>query len=222
MDIPEKTMNKVSKSLDQEQKRITIVHLSFLELIRAISVCLSPHDDAMREILDDFETFCSDHKLLPRYEYIMFTPPCSQSFEENRELRLYYCPAERSTRKAHYLGVYYNKIVGSIGIISNIIECNKNSKGDGIDVISEHRTTTSDEKQRIMNAMYKGNARGWNVSKGHKFFLCDEMEETNFKKISSGGIQNQRYLDLGIVLNESGCLPELATVATRLREKTWE
>jgi len=66
--------------------------------------------------------------------------------------------------------VYYEKAVRLIGEINNIVECEIK---DGV-VHSERGDITSDEKYRIAGACARaGGENGWEISSGHKFFLCN-------------------------------------------------
>ena len=59
------------------------------------------------------------------------------------------------------------------------------------------------------------------VTTGHKFYLCDTWQETDFRKASRGGIFGHRYFDLEQVLQSK--VPQDGNVlAERLRKCTWE
>lgn len=79
---------------------IQILETSFEAIVEKARSCLSEHDEEMLALVDDYESFCSDMELLPRDKYTIFVPPCSQSFQENVEFALYYCPATWTRRKA--------------------------------------------------------------------------------------------------------------------------
>ena len=49
---------------------------------------LSEFDEEMGALVDDFELFCSESKLLPEDEYKLFVPPCRYSRLDNEEFRL--------------------------------------------------------------------------------------------------------------------------------------
>lgn len=203
-------------------ENIQVVHTSFEDIVEKARSCLSPHDEEMVALIDDYEAFCSDLNLLPTDQYTMFVPPCGQSFEDNEEFRLYYCPATWSRRNARYLGVYSEKRVRAIGQIAKVVPCEVDSGTRKVTVIADAtEMLTKDEEERVLGATEKAHSYGWDLSTGHKFYLCDAMQETDFRKTSPGGIWGHRYFDLEEVLG--GKIPDnLSELAERLRRLTWE
>jgi hypothetical protein len=201
------------------QEQVSILQTSFEALISATHSVLTPQDEDMSAIVDDFEAFCSDHGLLPEDRYLIFVPPCGPSYRDNEQWRLYYCPSDRTRRTTRYLGIYADRQVRSIGIISKVVTCSiQNEKGnvtalDGTDL-------TLGEKQRILAASRNSHTHGWQIEEGHKFYLCDEWEETCYRKASKGGIPGHRYFDLRKIFTPAppGSLVE---IAEGLREHTW-
>lgn len=200
---------------------ILIIPASFEEIVTKARDCLSPHDEEMVALVDDYEAFCSDMDLMPRDEYTLFVPPCGQSFEDNLKFRLYYCPMAWSRRKARYLGVYKDKQVQAIGRIAKVTACTVDLSARKVTVLpDETETLTKDEAERILGATEKAHSYGWDLTTGHKFYLCDGMEKTAFRKTSPGGIMGHRYFDLETVLG--GKLPNgLGELAKQLQDRTW-
>jgi hypothetical protein len=201
---------------------IQVVHTSFEDIVEKTQKCLSPHDEEMAALVEDFEAFCSEIGLLPRDDYTLFVPPCGQSFEDNEEFCLYYCPLPWNRRNARYLGVYKDKRVRSIGRITKVVACNVDLTAGRVTAVPNGTDTlTQDEERRIIAATQKGQSRGWDLTSGYKFFLCDAMEETAFRKTSPGGIMGHRYFDLEAVLGGKIQL-NLGELAERLRHHIWE
>ena len=204
---------------DCKSKGINTLHTTFEEIIAAAKSCLSDHDETMLSVVEDFAVFCSDEDLLPRDKFRMFTPPCGQSFDDNLEYSLYYCPVSWNRRSSQYLGIYAFKSVRLIGKISKIITCDLDIERGTVELKDE---INDDEKERILDAARSAyTKRGWDISRDYKFFLCDEMVDTDFQKTSPGGIQGHRYFDLGEIL-ELKELPRIQTLAEFLKNKTWE
>ncbi len=203
-------------------ENIQVVHTSFEDIVAKVRDCLSPHDEEMAALVDDYEAFCSDMGLLPRDQYTLFVPPCGQSFHDNEELRLYYCPATWNRRNARYLGVYKDKRVRALGRIAKVVACDIDVQAGTVKPVADAMgTLTRDEERRIIAAASRAQSYGWDLSTGHKFYLCDGMEETAFRKTSAGGIMGHRYFDLETVLG--GKLPDtLGELAERLRQQTWQ
>ena len=62
--------------------------------------------------------------------------------------------------------------------------------------------------------------RGRNLS-GNRVYLVDEIYETEYKKVSPGGMMGKQYFDLGNIL-EKEMLPETEEIADLLSEEIWE
>lgn len=184
-----------------KRDNIHVLHATFASIIRAAEHCLSPHDEEMIALVKDYELFCSGNDLLPTDEHTIFVPPCGDSVEDNINYRLYYCPLTRNFRKAKYLGIYSNKTIRAIGKITKIVPCDLIIATKTVTVQESHLQVTDAEKQRILGAAEAAEKYGWDLSKDHKFFLCDEMARTNFEKKSKWGIQGHRYLDLKEILS---------------------
>jgi hypothetical protein len=204
-----------------ESQNIQLVHASFNDIVIKTRQCLSEHDEEMCALVSDYESFCSDLGLLPRDQYTLFVPPCGKSFEVNERLHLYYCPATWSRRKAKYLGIYKERNVRAIGEISKTAACTIDVPHRAVTVIDDIVALTPGEKERIIEATIDARSRSWDITAGHKFYLCDSMELTEFRKTSSGGIMGHRYFDLEHILGSS--LPkDLTALAAALREHEWE
>jgi hypothetical protein len=200
---------------------IQVVHTSFGDIIGKTRACLSEHDEEMLALVDDYESFCSDMNLLPRDKYTVFVPPCRLSLDDNLQYALYYCGVAAGHRKTEYLGIYANKSVRAIGRIAKVVACDIDLARSKVTVDDGGKDLTEAEEQRILGATKKAPTRGWDITVGHKFFLCDELVETNFRKTSQGGIWGKRYLDLEEFLGPT--IPNnTAELASLLRQRTWE
>ena len=204
-------------------RNIQVIHTSFEDIVDKCRDCLSEHDEEMLALVNDYESFCSGMDLLPRDKYTIFAPPARLSFDANIRFRLYYCPVERSVRPhARYLGIYANRSVRAIGPILKIVACNINVDA-GTVTLTEGPSLAQGEEQRILEACREARIRDWDLCTGYKFFLCDVLEETDFRKRSAGGIMGQRYIDLKAVLGRKTPIPtSMGELAALLRQHTWE
>lgn len=200
---------------------IQTLSASFEELICHARACLSEHDEEMRALVDDYEGFCSDMNLLPTDRYSLFVPPCSVSFKENVEFALYYCPVTWTRRNAAYLGVYADKAVRKIGRISKVVACEVDPDSDTVRSSETTARLTRDEERRILGATRAALKHSWDLRTGTKFFLCDELVDTDFRKESPGGIRGHLYFDLRDLLH--GKVPEdINELAALLCQQTWK
>jgi hypothetical protein len=201
-------------------RNIQVLHTSFEDIVRKAKDCLSKHDEEMEALIEDYESFCSESNLLPEDKYLLFVPPCGVSFEDNLQFALYYCDVTWSRRKAKYLGIYANRAVRAIGQIAKVVACDVDLLGSKVLVKDGDTALSAEEGERILGATRNARGHGWDLSKGDKFFLCDEFVETDFSKTSPGGIMGHRYFDLRQIVGPN--VPNNATeLAALLRGRTW-
>ncbi|MGY3032729.1 hypothetical protein ACVIIV_001899 [Bradyrhizobium sp. USDA 4354] len=208
--------------LEQAKKRRVIVSsITFQQIIDSFKECLRPHDDNLIELIDDFEAFCSEHRLLGTDDVTIFVPPCGQSFDINIKHKLYFCPSDWSRRNVKYLGLYKDKSVQYLGQITRIVHCERIGQ-QLVTLGADTAPLSHSEQLRVSAAMddARTSTAGWDISVGHKFFLCEELLPTAFNKSSRGGIMGHRYLNL------QGYLPaarrmSLAEIGAALNGKTW-
>jgi hypothetical protein len=216
--LTDEDLRTVREEAATHSKGIQILQTSFERICERVRKCLSEHDEEMIDLVGDYEAFCSEMDLLATDRWTMFVPPCGRSFEDNVAFRLYYCPDHWSRRKAAFLGVYYQRAVRKIGRIGKVVACEIRDRS----VIPQAgQSLTKDEEDRIRGAAETAEKRnGWDIRTGHKFFLCDEMVDCDFRKESPGGIQGHRYFDLKREL--AGKVPEdLAGLSAALGKRRW-
>lgn len=194
-----------------------LLSTTFSDVIRCARGCLADHDEEMVSVVNDFEGFCSEEGLLPRDDSTLMVVPCGQSRYVNLHNHLYYCPSTRTHRNARYLGIYADKSIRGIGEIKKRVECTVNLKAERVTADGFLEQT---EKQRILDTVRKAQDYGHTIEDGRKFYICDEIVPTDFKKKSKGGLQNRQYLDLGRYFGDGG-LPRVEEIANQLKNKTW-
>ena len=87
-------------------------------------------------------------------------------------------------------------------------------------VVHDGDPLIEDEAKRVVATVERAHSRGWDLARNHQWFICDEWEETEFRKKSRGGIRRQRYFDLRKFVDEP--LPDLKKIAAELRASGWE
>jgi hypothetical protein len=197
-------------------KNVAVVVCRFGDVIDATRQIIAPYEESLTELLDDFEAFCVESDLLPLDDFTLFVPPCGQSFADNMNWRLYYCPADRPVRAARWLGVYRNRCVEAVGYIDKNVVVSTDAQGEpSIDGV------TWDENERIRGALADASRRGWKLlDEPHRFYLCSELVETRFFKDSKGGIPGHRYFSLE-ALRVKGEALTARVVAAGLNGKLW-
>ena len=116
------------------------------------------------------------------------------------------------------MGIYKLKSVQYI--VENIIDADWEDSS-GLHVIKSTSEVTNEQKGRLAASIKEPIAEGWDLAKGHRFFLFKDFIKTDFKKITSGGIFRVRYFNL-----EDYFLPtvpdSIEELAEQLKAKTWE
>jgi hypothetical protein len=182
--------------------------------------------EACRSLGDSPHVFC-DHRCTLRVpadqryatKRIDFPRLCVAS---NLTLGIYYQPVSRASREHRYLGVYKNKRVQGVGEIDNVVVADLSDDGLRVhDRSDREKPVSQEQRERIEKAIHNARDRhGYDIATGYKFFLLDKFHETDFQKVSSGGLMAQRYFDLANILKTSR-LPDIEEIARLLREKTW-
>jgi hypothetical protein len=191
--------------------------LTFEELLKAARESYSQNKEA-EDMLEDYEGFAASAGLLPTTSYILRAVPCGISWEDNKRLCLYYEPKDRPSQEASYIGIYAWKSVRLIGKVTKTVLADV--KKESFLVAGSNLKVSDKEKARIREATECAIAYGW-PSEERKFRLVDKFFETNFEKISSGGIRKNRNFNLKEILG-ADFSEDPAIIAEKLKTKKWE
>lgn len=204
------------------QTNISFVALTFNDIIKAFREQVNDYDVDLLEIIEDFNMFCDESRLLPKDNPRLLVVPCGDSIKDNFRFRIYYDPITRKHTRATHLGIYNAKKVQGISKIANVVEANYDDVNDVLHVLSSENIVTEDQKTRIKEIIIASvQTLGWSIKNNHKFFCLDDLERTSFKKISKGGIMGKRYMYLDEItgLNKDHSTKEFAD---SLNSLTWE
>ena len=205
-----------------KRKGVIVSSTTFRKIIESFRGCIRQHDDDLQELIDDYEDFCAGEGLLDTCDSQIFVPPCGLSYPINESNALYFCPSDWSRRRTRYLGIYLQKAVRLIGEISKIVHCElQNGKLTARNDDGSLVSLTKLEEDRIRAAMHEAEElNGWTIETGHKFYLCDELIKTNYRKATPGGIMGHRYLDISNMIGKKR--PTLQELANALAQQTWD
>ena len=202
-------------------KQVSVLSTTFERIIEVMREVLSVNDEEMNTLVNDFEAFCaeSESRLLPNDRYMLFTPPCGPFHADNDLLHFYYCPSERPVRQAHF--------PESMPTAESLRSAeSQKSWSARIDHAAAKVTTfnhsplDASEQARVLKAAELAPNHGWNITTGHRFYLCDEWQTTNYCKTSPGGIMGARMLDLRKAF-PSAWPATLVDVAQGLAKSSW-
>ena len=212
------TVEQIPNDVERKADDKPLLPTTFANVIKCAQDCLADHDEEMKSVVDDFEAFCSEEGLLPRDDFMMMMVPCGRSIDVSLSNHLYYCPTYYTHRQnARYLGICAGKSIRGIGEIKKRVECTVDLKAGKVMTDDLEQ----DEKRRILGAAQAAKNRGWDISHDRRFYICDKIVPTDFKKKSAYGIQGHRYLDLRTYFGD-GDLPTVEEIANRLKNTSWD
>lgn len=145
--------------------------------------------------------------------------PCGTSWELNEKYAYYFDPADRGNREHKYIGFYKSKAVRAIGEMENIITANLEN-GQLKIIASDKKPITKEQKERLLAGIKGAIAFGWQIGKGHKFFLVKKFQPVLYLKRTKYPIRSATYIDLREEL-ETTEIPEINLLAQQLNKLNW-
>jgi hypothetical protein len=219
-----KVIEKVKVFNYEKNQGITCLATTFTDIIKHFESVLFPYDIELAEILEDYSDFCASMNLLPRDEFMMRAIVTGYTFEQNMQFGVYYDPIDRGFASHEYLGLYKSKSIRGFGRVNKIVnaEYDKETKDFTVVKVIKGAELTPDEQQRVIDIMHSAEDKhGWDVYSGHRFFVTDKFEATDFDKQTKYPLQRAKFFDLGHLL-ELEVLPNDKEIAALLRVKSWD
>jgi len=195
------TVAEYNKEMDGDSY-IELYNTTFNSIINVFREVVDDYDFQMHELIDDYEIFCEDKNILDKRSKRMRYVPCGSTFDLNLKYNLYYMPASRGYKSHKYLGIYKNKCIRAVGKIKKISVANYNKNTEELKVIEGDDLSKEEEKKiiKVINEAY--DKVGHKIHQNTRFFLTEELYETNFYKKSKYGVPGARYHNLEELLNE--------------------
>ena len=225
-EIPEEYESNIRKKLNEKGTGVKLIDTTFEDIITSFRSVITEYDTEMNMIIDDYEDYCNSANLISIEDRLMRVLPVGKTLTHNFKYDLYYAPTSRSYNRRHsYLGLYNQKAIKGVGEIKLIVdaEYSKETKQLEYEVVEGDQKKLPEEvKDDIIQAMIQGEEDfGYQIYKGHRFFIVHEFIKTEFKKESSGGLLGARYFDLTEYdLEKEELNTEL--IAEKLKEKEWK
>ena len=212
-------------------ENIVFKAITFNQVLEALRQSCEPHETELQDIIDDYEEYLDQNGLKELVGEIIYIVPVGTSMEENVKFRLYYEPVHRKSQKSSkFFGLYTQKCVRYVGRVNAIVEGRLNEAGKfevekaDVPVEDSDYKPTDEELQRITDAIDGCSSYYPNLGAGHRFYLFDEFEETEFWKKSKGGLMRGRPRNLSDWLDYDDDRKEYKTaeVAEKLRKREFE
>lgn len=207
---------KIREEIGKTKPDIIFKNITYEEICKASVALFQEYEYEIRELTDDYEEYCNDIGLFDQSSYLMRVVPCGQSLALNRQYGIYFHPSDRGYTSHQYVGIYKDKAVQVIWEIDSVFDV----QFDGLRLkkkpIQGRDTSEYDDALRGIIADAREQC-GYEIASGHRFF-CGRPVTTNYRKISPGGIQGARFVNLREVLGE---FDGVTDVAQKLSEKEW-
>lgn len=196
---------------------VTFKHLTFEEVCESLRGSVHPHETHLKAVVDDYLLYCDEVGLLPDRRSWMRIVPCGQTIDLNAKWGVYFQPTDRGYSDHEFIGVYQNKAVRYVGKVLCVFDyISTDPEPNGLVVTGE---CDSGCRRRIEGMVRDAKANpGWDISSGYRFFCVEKFWPTDFRKVSSGGIQGARFYNVSPFVVETTSAEVLANT---LRQQTW-
>jgi hypothetical protein len=212
---------EINKRLIESYPNLNIQfnNLAFSDLIENLEGIFeeNSHDMELKLLLQDFSNYCFSSDLISNEDYKLLFVPTGFSYNWNKTHKIYYCPSGWHTQKFKFFGLYNWKSVRTISEIETVIYADYDANNDKLTVYSKGHLDIQIERLKIGLKALNQN------QKGLKYYILPENNfyETDFRKISHGGIQGYRYKDLRDYININD-YNNLSLIAEELKKTTWK
>ncbi len=213
-----KEKNQSIKSEKFKEKNIIFTNVTYENICDAISSMFKEHEYEMCELVEDYKAYCRDTGLIDESGNLMRIVPCGHSWRINCEHGIYFHPKDRGYSPHQYLGIYNQKAVLALFKIDGVFdaECSAGELGATV-VLGEE---TEEYRNKIATTIREAREQcGYDIENGHRFF-CGKPFLTKYRKISPGGIQGARYINLKREIPEG--FKSAEDIAEKLKSKEWE
>jgi hypothetical protein len=207
----------VTREVHARNPSVVFKSITYETVCHAIKDLFKEYESVMSAMVEDYLEYCNDANLFNQTPFLLRIVPCGQSAAINRKYGLYFQPADRGYTEHAFVGIYVDKAVRSIVEIESVFDV---TLANGVlRKVCVQGLQTDKYDGAITDIIPAALAEcGYEISTGNRFF-CGRLADTNYRKVSPGGIQGARFVDLRDVVGKMSGLEDLAS---RLREKTWE
>jgi len=207
----------IRRKISEKHPGVVFKNITYEGICKAVTGLFKEYENDMSILVADYVEYCNDANLFDQSKYLLRILPCGESVEINKKYGVYFHPSDRGYTKHSFVGIYANKTVQSIWAIDSVFDIEFN--GTSLNKSCVQGRNTSDYDDKLIGIIKDARTVcGYNIESGHRFF-CGVPVETDYKKISPGGIQGARLVNLRDAIGEfSG----VVDVAEKLRSKQWE
>ncbi len=180
-------------------KGIDFVAITFSQIVEVLRLQCAEYEVDLLEIIDDYEQYLSEDKLLDVSKNRMVVFAGGDTFEDNKRFGLYYEPATRLCKSNNqFIGIYKQKMVGLVGKLDAIVVCS--NQRDKLKFKCESGTLIEALKKKIIDAIESIKYHDLKIIP-YRFYIVEGFEETSLRKETPGGLRSHQYLDLSEIVN---------------------
>lgn len=210
--------HSIAAKITEEHPGVLFKNITYESICSAIQGLFQPYENEMKSLVDDYVEYCNDTGLFDQSQYLMRIVPCGDSVDLNKKYGMYFHPSDRGYTKHSYVGVYASKAVQCLWAIDSVFDVEYDGKQITRSLVQGRDTDEYDDRIKAMIAEAKV-VCDYDIESGNRFFCGKVAIPTNYVKVSSGGIQGARFVNLKELVGQFKDEQELAQ---RLTEKTWE
>ena len=195
----EKLDSRIVGGLNELAKKNSIVFsaITFSDIVRELRKNCAEHEANLEEDIALYENWLSSKGLLEEEslgEWI-YLVPMRHSMNENKKFSLCFQPPDWKLRTVKFFGLYADKKVQYIGRVATVVTGQLDEKGQfKVETVDFTKNAdgkpTSEELQRVNEVFTCGHYKG-NGIYPHRYYLFDQLEETEFHKTSRGGLHGR-------------------------------
>ena len=225
----ERVAGEVSRFNSTEDRRVRFLGITFAQLLKAVKNQISDRDYDMADLASEFEEYCRDEGLLPRYRHSMRAVLSGKSLDFNFRHNVYFHTRDRGFSYHGFVGLYAKKAIRGIGRLMAVVDADLDQESGRL-TINEVRVpypgasdfdVDQNVRQRIIGVVNDAPER-WHAHHGHYFFVVDEFVKTDFNKTTPRGIQGPRFFDLADCIDDYCEDDTTADLAEKLKEASWK
>ncbi len=208
----------IAAKIAKEHPGVLFRNVTYEAICSAVQGLFQPYENEMKSLVDDYVEYCNDTGLFDQSPYLMRIVPCGDSVGLNKKYGMYFHPSDRGYTKHSYVGVYASKAVQWLWAIDAVFDVEYAGNKITRTLVQGRDTDEYDDRIKAMILEAKV-VCDYDIENGHRFFCGKAAIPTNYVKVSSGGIQGARFVNLKDV---AGQFKDDKELAQRLAEKTWE
>ena len=211
--------DRFSKEIDlAKEAKIILQPISFEFFLEKLMSVRS--SDSFKQHLDEFESYLDSNGRLPKWKYLLEVVNCRGSLSEVAT-GAYLCPNTGGSykhRRAKYFGPYAHKKVSRVYEIDAVVAVDVKMSNAHVKWKNKDSSNTGLCETAINNIKTIPGRSQENESVPLLVFILSNGADTNFKKMSSGGMfQSKKYFH-GIASDCSNS----KDLAEKLKVRTWE